>query len=74
MLNFKVQILRLEIEVEIYTVSCVRLREKKIIMFSLNNSVVTLQSPKVLNSKVNVEKLEEVQREGEKMEIGHNYF
>lgn len=74
MLNFKLQILRLEIEVEIHTVYHVRLREEKIIMFSLNNSVVTLQSPKVLNSKVNVEKLEEVQREGEKMEIGHNYF
>ena len=52
----------------------VRLREKKIIMFSLNNRVVTLQSPKVLNSKVNVEKLEEVQRERKKMEIGHNDF
>ena len=35
-------------------------------MFSLNNCVVTLQSPKVLNSKVNVEKLEEVQKEGKK--------
>ena len=69
------QILRLEIEVEIQnTVYYVRLREKKIIMFSLNNNVVKLQSPKVLNSKVNVEKLKEVQRDGKKMEIGHNYF
>lgn len=69
------QILRLEIEVEIQNmVYYVRLREKKIIMFSLNNRVVTLQSPKVLNSKVNVEKLEEVQRERKKMEIGHNDF
>ena len=69
------QILRLEIEVEIQNmVYYVRLREKKIIMFSLNNRVVTLQSPKVLSSKVNVEKLEEVQRERKKMEIGHNDF
>lgn len=35
---------------------------------------MTLQSPKVLNSNTNVEKLKEVQREGKKVEIGHNSF